>query len=87
MSTTSAVRLVPDQLLGAAVNGTTDDGRTALMWASARGDTAVVTLLLHRGTAVNALDRIGRTALQLAAERHRAGVVELLKKSGGVVLG
>jgi ankyrin repeat protein len=60
-------------------------GRTPLMLAAFRGDTAAVIDLLERGADVNATDGDGDTALMFAAFRGHALVVALLLQYGANV--
>lgn len=60
-------------------------GRTPLMLAAFRGDTAAVINLLERGADVNARDRDGDTALMFAAYKGHALVVALLLQYGSNV--
>jgi uncharacterized protein len=60
-------------------------GRTPLMLAAFRGDTAGVINLLERGADVNARDRDGDTALMFAAFRGHALVVAMLLQYGANV--
>ena len=60
-------------------------GRTPLMLAAFRGDTAAVINLLERGADVNARDRDGDTALMFAAYKGHALVVALLLQYGANV--
>ncbi|HEX8352357.1 MAG TPA: ankyrin repeat domain-containing protein [Pyrinomonadaceae bacterium] len=60
-------------------------GRTPLMLAAFRGDTAAVINLLERGAEVNARDKDGDTALMFAAYRGHALVVALLLQYGANV--
>jgi uncharacterized protein len=57
-------------------------GRTPLMLAAFRGETAAVINLLERGADVNARDRDGDTALMFAAFRGHALIVALLLQYG-----
>ena len=61
------------------------EGRTPLMLAAFRGDTAGVINLLERGADVNARDADGDTALMFAAFRGHALVVALLLQYGANV--
>src|SRR5215216_3138954 len=60
-------------------------GRTPLMLAAFRGDTAAVINLLERGADVNARDKDGDTALMFAAFRGHALIVALLLQYGANV--
>ena len=60
-------------------------GRTPLMLAAFRGDTAGVINLLERGADVNARDADGDTALMFAAYKGHALVVALLLQYGANV--
>ncbi|HWS90274.1 MAG TPA: ankyrin repeat domain-containing protein [Pyrinomonadaceae bacterium] len=60
-------------------------GRTPLMLAAFRGDTAAVINLLERGAEVNARDRDGDTALMFAAHRGHGLIVALLLQYGANV--
>ncbi len=60
-------------------------GRTPLMLAAFRGNTAAVINLLERGADVNARDSAGDTALMFAAHRGHALVVALLLQYGANV--
>jgi len=59
-------------------------GRTALMLAAFRGDTAAVINLLDAGADVNARDKDGRTALIFAKEATEPAVVRLLTAHGAI---
>ncbi len=61
------------------------EGRTPLMLAAFRGDTAGVINLLEAGADVNARDRDGDTALMFAAHRGHGLVVALLLQYGANV--
>src|SRR5215212_8710243 len=60
-------------------------GRTPLMLAAFRGDTAAVINHLERGADVNARDRDGDTALMFAAHKGHGLVVALLLQYGANV--
>lgn len=55
-------------------------GRTPLMIAAARGDTAIVRVLLEAGADASRRDADGATALQLARQQDHAQVVTLLER-------
>src|SRR5437016_3695619 len=78
-----AVALAVMALVGPAANGDPADrwGRTPLILAALKGDTAAVQALLAQGAAVNTKDQNGMTALIWAAPE----VVPLLLKSGADV--
>ncbi len=61
------------------------EGRTPLMLAAFRGDTAAVLNLLEGGAEVNARDKDGDTALMFAAFRGHALIVALLLQYGANV--
>ena len=60
-------------------------GRTPLMLAAFRGNTAAVINLLERGAGVNARDEAGDTALMFAAYRGHGLIVALLLQYGANV--
>ena len=60
-------------------------GRTPLMLAAFRGDTAAVVNLLERRADVNARDRDGDTALMFAAFKGHGLIVALLLQYGANV--
>src|SRR5215207_4020382 len=60
-------------------------GRTPLMLAAFRGNTAAVINHLERGADINARDEAGGTALMFAAYRGHALVVALLLQYGANV--
>lgn len=69
---------------GAEVNvSATDTGTTPLMFAGARGDLKVMSLLLGAGADPLARDAEGRTALDFARMRGRDKAVEMLLLSAG----
>jgi len=70
---------------GGAVDVPDPDGRTALMWASFNGHTAVNALLLENGAAIDAREVNGRTALMYASSGPFAGTVRLLLEQGADV--
>ncbi len=65
---------------GADVNTRDKNGETALMWASAKGDSERVKLLINAGADVNAIDNVcAHTALMTAST---AEIVRLLIEAG-----
>ena len=70
---------------GTAVDVPDLEGRTALMWASFNGHTAVNALLLENGAAINAREVNGRTALMYASSGPYPETVELLLEKGADV--
>jgi len=68
---------------GADVNGAQGDGMTALHWAAANGDTAMVQMLLSAGANIRATTRLGAiTALHMASQSGHAQVVAALIAAG-----
>jgi ankyrin repeat protein len=75
-------------LLAADAEGTTagvltDDGDSALIWASGRGHEGAVRLLLARGAWQDLQNKDGGTALHWAVFNGRSSIVELLCTSPG----
>jgi hypothetical protein len=60
------------------------EGRTALHWASHRGDVAGAQLAIEAGSGVNAIDQRGWTALDCAAANGQQDVMQLLLSSGAL---
>ena len=65
-------------LEGINVNAKTQNGSTALFWASAKGHREIAELLIQNGADVNAKIRSGQTPLILACQNGHRDVVELL---------
>src|SRR5262245_42199132 len=65
-------------LKSADANDKDDDGQTPLMWAAAKGQTAVFVLLWSQGALANERDSQGRTALMLAAAGNHPRIIDLL---------
>lgn len=61
------------------------DGRTALAWAAARGDSKSVEALLRHGASPNRIDRIGQGPLRQAMKAHDPTCVKLLLAYGAEV--
>jgi ankyrin repeat protein len=70
---------------GVPVDAPADRKRTALMWASFNGHTAVARYLLDQGANVNAKDADGRGALMYASSGPFAETVKLLLDRGAQV--
>jgi len=72
------------QLEGNPVTKTTNHMRTYLHWASARGNAAVVQLLLEKGSDVAAADSHGDSPLQFAANfgMNQPAIFDLYLKAG-----
>ncbi|KAJ4857788.1 ankyrin repeats (3 copies) domain-containing protein [Trichoderma breve] len=71
---------------GAAADGMDSIfGRTALSWASAGGNKAVVQLLLNKSADVNSQDNDGWTPMHWASERGHEDVVRLLLDRGAQI--
>ena len=62
-----------------------EEGRTPLMWASYRGDIAIVEYLLNKGASVNQVDDQGWHALKWAVIRNNVDVVDFLLSEGAFV--
>lgn len=76
---------VKKYLEGRCNSPTTADLNEALHAASARGEKAIVQLLLDQGASVNAKDINGRTALHYAVMRIKKDVVDVLLEHGASV--
>ena len=61
------------------------DGRTALSWASARGDLQTVNLLLASKANPNIASHIGKTALHHAAAAGNVAVIDGLLRNGAMI--
>jgi len=61
-----------------AVNLQNDKGETALMFASERGHTRIVKLLIEAGADVNIQDHINHTALMVASCNGHAKIIKIL---------
>jgi hypothetical protein len=70
---------------GVDINAQTDDGTTALMYASQENDTEAAEMLLEQVADVNAQDKYGDTALMLASKNGHAPVANLLLEQGADV--
>ena len=64
------------------VNARSDDGSTALLWASHLNDLASAELLVRAGADANASNDLRITPLSLACTNGNAALVELLLKAG-----
>jgi ankyrin repeat protein len=68
---------------GADVNAAQGDGMTALHWAAANGDAAMMQMLLSAGANIRATTRLGGiTPLHMASERGHAAAVAALIAAG-----
>jgi ankyrin repeat protein len=67
---------------GADVNASSNNGDTALMWASRFGHIDIARLLIDNSADVNAKDDNGRTALKYASNNGHTDIIELLKSKG-----
>lgn len=67
---------------GADFGGTTNDGWSALMFASAKGDTQMAAVLIAGGAKVDHQNKNGITALMAAALEGHAETVKLLIEAG-----
>jgi ankyrin repeat protein len=64
------------------VNARSDDGSTALLWASHWNDVATADVLIRAGADANASNDLRITPLSLACTNRSAALVELLLKAG-----
>ncbi|RYP12553.1 hypothetical protein DL765_007255 [Monosporascus sp. GIB2] len=71
-----------DPAAGTNVDAVDATGRTALQWASARGDERAVVTLLSYGADPNNMDRKLNTPLTLAANQNQTVCVRLLLEAG-----
>ena len=69
-------------MAGANVNVTTKDGLTALMLASAQGNTEIVKILLLAKPHLNMRQQNGYTALQIAKAYNHPDIVKILQQAG-----
>lgn len=67
---------------GVDIHAVDKKGRTALVWASARGHVGVVRLLIDEGADIGLADNEGRTALMWASVRDHVETVRLLLDQG-----
>lgn len=70
---------------GQDVNARDQDGRTALLFATANGRVAIAKALLQYGAKVNLCDDAGRTPLMYAAKEGHVELLELLLSRGAHV--
>ncbi|XP_063257178.1 protein TANC1 isoform X5 [Prinia subflava] len=63
---------------GAAVDGTAENGMTALSYAAAAGHMNIVSLLCRKGAKVDLADKKGQCALVHSALRGHCGILEFL---------
>ncbi len=70
------------QITKEAVQKTGEQGETALHWASQRGLTAIVEILIKAGSDVNLEDNLGYTPLALAAFEWHREIIKLLVLNG-----
>lgn len=67
------------------VNGTSENGSTALMWACKLGNTDIVAALLEAGADVSLATEKGATALGIAAKNDHVRVVKMLLAAGASI--
>jgi ankyrin repeat protein len=70
---------------GADINKQSEDGQSALMIASSRGQKEFVELLLQKGAHINARDKAGKTALIEAIKAEQMDIVQMLIEQGALV--
>ncbi|KAM7049441.1 protein TANC1 isoform 4-T4 [Acridotheres tristis] len=63
---------------GAAINGTSENGMTALSYAAAAGHMNIVSLLCRKGAKADLADKKGQCALVHSALRGHCGILEFL---------
>ncbi|RMB92572.1 hypothetical protein DUI87_31026 [Hirundo rustica rustica] len=63
---------------GAAIDGTSENGMTALSYAAAAGHTNIVSLLCRKGAKADLADKKGQCALVHSALRGHCGILEFL---------
>jgi ankyrin repeat protein len=64
------------------VIGKDEYGRTPLMWASEKGHTGIVNVLLKKGVNIHEKDQQGWTSLMAASQGGHPEIVELLIEKG-----
>lgn len=57
-------------------------GRTALDWATARGQLDYMTLLISHGSEVNSMDAAGRTTVLHAVDSHNVEALKIILEAG-----
>ena len=70
---------------GANINARDNVGGTALMDASAYGETGIASALLDKGASIDARNRDGYTALMWAANNGQIVVAKLLIDKGAMI--
>jgi len=66
----------------ADVNATDTHGRTALAYASGKGNMDMVRFLVEHGANINVIDALGKTALSLASDQYHRNVTDFLVAHG-----
>lgn len=69
-------------LLAAEINAIDVQGRTALIWAAAKGDSRAVALLLSHGADPNIFDTYWRSALWYAVKQNQLPILQSLLEAG-----
>ena len=81
-SVAEVVRAVSD---GENVDAVDQEGRTALFYAAAAGDEAIIAKLLEYGSNINAQDKNLETPLHFAARAYQLGAAKVLINAGAQV--
>jgi len=79
---TSELEQELDQTPSTVINQTDAQGKTALLWASRRGDETLVRLLLEHAANPNISDRMRRSPLHMACRAKSVPAIKLLIKYG-----
>jgi ankyrin repeat protein len=81
MKTDALVNVQALLLEGAEVNARDDMGMTALMWASYKGKSGCVKLLVEKGADISLKNKDGSSAIDIASARKNDTIKIFLQKS------